>query len=39
VDAFAKIPNCGLHIWHGVGHAAPIEAGDEFAALLERFRT
>lgn len=37
VDAFTKIPNCALEIWHGVGHSGPIEVPDRFTQLLTSF--
>src|SRR4029079_19668052 len=33
VEIFTAIPGCGLTVWHGVGHSAPIEIPDQFAAL------
>lgn len=37
VDAFTKIPNCNLEIWHGVGHSGPIEIPERFVRLLATF--
>ncbi|UCC54154.1 MAG: alpha/beta hydrolase [Anaerolineaceae bacterium] len=37
VDAFTKIPNCSLEIWHGVGHSGPIEIPERFVGLLTGF--
>jgi branched-chain amino acid transport system permease protein len=37
VEAFTKIPGCGLEIWHGVGHDAPIELPDRLTDLAVRF--
>ncbi|GBD08565.1 AB hydrolase superfamily protein YdjP [Candidatus Thermoflexus japonica] len=34
---FTRIPNCGLEVWHGVGHSPAHEAPDRLAALLGRF--
>lgn len=37
VEAFNKIPDCNLEIWHGVGHSGPIEIPERFASLLASF--
>ncbi|RME44350.1 MAG: alpha/beta hydrolase [Chloroflexi bacterium] len=37
VEYFNGIPDCGLEVWHGVGHSAPIERPDRFADLLAGF--
>lgn len=37
VEYFSNIPNCGLEVWHGVGHSGPIEVPDRFVDLLTRF--
>jgi pimeloyl-ACP methyl ester carboxylesterase len=37
VEIFTAIPGCGLTVWHGVGHSAPIEIPDQFVALLTGF--
>lgn len=37
VELFTGIPGCGLEVWHGVGHNAPIEIPDRFAELAWRF--
>jgi branched-chain amino acid transport system permease protein len=37
VDAFTKIPDCNLEIWHGVGHSGPIENPARFVNLLTQF--
>ena len=37
VETFTKIPDCALEIWHGIGHAGPIEAPERFATLLNQF--
>jgi branched-chain amino acid transport system permease protein len=36
-EAFTKIPNCNLEIWHGVGHSGPIEIPQRFVQLLTAF--
>jgi 3-oxoadipate enol-lactonase len=37
VDLFTGIPGCGLEVWHGVGHNAPIEIPDRFTGLAAGF--
>ncbi|MGH2544530.1 MAG: alpha/beta fold hydrolase [Ardenticatenaceae bacterium] len=37
IDAFTRIPGCGLEIWHGVGHHLPREQPDRFVSLLTEF--
>jgi 3-oxoadipate enol-lactonase len=37
VEAFTRIPGCGLQVWHGVGHNVPIEIPDQLAQLAVRF--
>jgi len=37
LDSFARIPNCGLQIYHRVGHMVQLEVADEFAALVQDF--
>lgn len=37
IEYFTSIPNCGLEVWHGVGHSGPIEVSDRFVELLTRF--
>jgi branched-chain amino acid transport system permease protein len=37
VETVNGIPKCGLDIWHGVGHSAPIERPKRFMALLKGF--
>ncbi len=37
VEAFEKIPDSSLEIWHGVGHSGPIEVPDKFISLLTQF--
>lgn len=37
VEYFTGIPNCGLEVWHGVGHSGPIEVPNRFVGLLARF--
>lgn len=34
---FTRIPNCGLEIWHGVGHSPAHEAPERLVSLLMRF--
>lgn len=37
VETFTHIPNCGLEVWHGVGHSGPIEIPDRFVHVLTQF--
>ena len=37
VEAFTKIPDCSLEVWHGVGHSGPIEIPERFVGLLTGF--
>lgn len=37
VEAFTRIPGCGLQVWHGVGHNVPIEIPGQFSELAVRF--
>jgi pimeloyl-ACP methyl ester carboxylesterase len=32
-----RIPGCGLHVFHRVGHSPPLEVPDDFAAVLTDF--
>ncbi|WP_322797931.1 alpha/beta hydrolase [Thermoflexus sp.] len=34
---FTRIPNCGLEIWHGVGHSPAHEAPDRLVRVLMQF--
>lgn len=37
IEVFTKIPNCSLHVWHGIGHSGPIEIPERFTQLLTQF--